>query len=362
MIKLFRNIRRRLLTENPASSGVGKTVKPALQSGRYLKYAIGEIILVVIGILIALQVNNLNETKRKDFLFKDSMEQIFNGLKSDVDVFNSLIKDLNGQVGLIDLVLNSPEKFDMFETPFALHYIWWDRVRISTETKYFTQNLIYNPEDKKQKSMAKNFANYVMTIDDFNSNITIDFNEILNNHGLPRPYLPSYIGPEDLVQDSTFFTESQMNIAAELIRSEDIRSILKTIKTKTIYDIGNIMNFTRESESLISRIKLLYPEVKVLYENVGIIGTAINGWGDFGAISTPLLDADDAIFVTEMFLKEGLVKFRCNDSWLKNWGGDTFPEGEAISDGNNILVDQAGMYHISLDLDENKYYFTRLGD
>jgi hypothetical protein len=142
MIKLFRNIRRRLLTENPASSGVGKTVKPALQSGRYLKYAIGEIILVVIGILIALQVNNLNETKRKDFLFKDSMEQIFNGLKSDVDVFNSLIKDLNGQVGLIDLVLNSPEKFDMFEAPFALHYIWWNHVRISTETKYFTQNLI----------------------------------------------------------------------------------------------------------------------------------------------------------------------------------------------------------------------------
>ena len=41
------------------------TGKPALPAGRYLKYAIGEIILVVIGILIALQVNNWNE-KRKD--------------------------------------------------------------------------------------------------------------------------------------------------------------------------------------------------------------------------------------------------------------------------------------------------------
>ena len=50
MIKLFRNIRKNLLAE-------GKTTK-------YFKYAIGEIILVVIGILIALQINNWNETKQ----------------------------------------------------------------------------------------------------------------------------------------------------------------------------------------------------------------------------------------------------------------------------------------------------------
>ena len=47
MIKFFRKIRQRLLTENKFS--------------KYLLYAIGEIILVVIGILIALQINNANE-------------------------------------------------------------------------------------------------------------------------------------------------------------------------------------------------------------------------------------------------------------------------------------------------------------
>lgn len=48
MIKFFRRIRQNLLLE-------GKT-------GRYFKYAIGEIILVVIGILIALQINNWNQS------------------------------------------------------------------------------------------------------------------------------------------------------------------------------------------------------------------------------------------------------------------------------------------------------------
>ena len=46
MIKFFRNIRQILIMENNTS--------------KYLKYAIGEIVLVVIGILIALQINNWN--------------------------------------------------------------------------------------------------------------------------------------------------------------------------------------------------------------------------------------------------------------------------------------------------------------
>ena len=51
MIKFFRHIRHQLLSE-------GKT-------GKYFKYAIGEIVLVVIGILIALQINNANEVRKE---------------------------------------------------------------------------------------------------------------------------------------------------------------------------------------------------------------------------------------------------------------------------------------------------------
>ena len=69
MIKLFRKIRQNLLSE-------GKT-------GKYLKYAIGEIILVVIGILIALQLNNLNENKKNEVFEKEILSQIQENLKSD---------------------------------------------------------------------------------------------------------------------------------------------------------------------------------------------------------------------------------------------------------------------------------------
>ncbi|MCK0180637.1 DUF6090 family protein, partial [Flavobacteriaceae bacterium S0862] len=67
MIKFFRKIRQNLLSE-------GKT-------GKYLKYAIGEIVLVVIGILMALQINNWNEN-RKD---ETRRKLLLNNLKIDLE-------------------------------------------------------------------------------------------------------------------------------------------------------------------------------------------------------------------------------------------------------------------------------------
>jgi hypothetical protein len=52
MIKLFRKIRQNLLMEN--------------KTGEYFKYAIGEIVLVVIGILLALQINSWNQQRIED--------------------------------------------------------------------------------------------------------------------------------------------------------------------------------------------------------------------------------------------------------------------------------------------------------
>jgi len=67
MIKFFRHIRQNLLNE-------GKTTK-------YFKYAIGEIILVVIGILIALSINNWNEERKT----KNTINGIYAIVKSDLE-------------------------------------------------------------------------------------------------------------------------------------------------------------------------------------------------------------------------------------------------------------------------------------
>ena len=72
----------------PACGQAGKTRKSALPTSRYFKYAIGEIVLVVIGILIALQINNWNEY-RKD---RNREQAILKNLQID---FRTNIKNVN---------------------------------------------------------------------------------------------------------------------------------------------------------------------------------------------------------------------------------------------------------------------------
>jgi hypothetical protein len=72
MIKFFRNIRQRLVTESKFS--------------KYLIYAIGEIILVVIGILIALQVNNWNTDRMNRTRVANYSRSLIQDLSNDIDM------------------------------------------------------------------------------------------------------------------------------------------------------------------------------------------------------------------------------------------------------------------------------------
>ena len=65
------------------------------KTGKYFKYAIGEIILVVIGILIALQINNWNENKKLDTKRKDYYAQLLDDLNNDKIFAKKIIKEFS---------------------------------------------------------------------------------------------------------------------------------------------------------------------------------------------------------------------------------------------------------------------------
>lgn len=78
MIKFFKKIRQKMLSENKLN--------------KYLLYAIGEIVLVVIGIFIALQLNNWNTNrllKNEELQILESLHQEFN---QNLDIFDDIYK------------------------------------------------------------------------------------------------------------------------------------------------------------------------------------------------------------------------------------------------------------------------------
>ena len=112
MIKLFRRIRQQLLSENKIS--------------KYGFYAIGEIILVVIGILIALQINNWNETNKliqKEQVILESLILELNDIQLELNTTtsrNSVYYNLN--VKIVDSIKKNHVKFKETDLASALNY------------------------------------------------------------------------------------------------------------------------------------------------------------------------------------------------------------------------------------------------
>jgi hypothetical protein len=93
MIKFFRKIRLNLLSE-------GKT-------GKYIKYAIGEIVLVVIGILIALQINNWNQERIQAAEMDGLKKSISSAIQSDIK-YLKLIRTGRENIGIrADSIFNT---------------------------------------------------------------------------------------------------------------------------------------------------------------------------------------------------------------------------------------------------------------
>lgn len=102
MIKFFRTIRQKLLSE-------GRT-------GKYLKYAFGEIFLVVIGILIALGINNWNQDRLKQKEIETILIKIQNEIISDLHYSNSRILAFAARDSLKNRILNKQITYDELKT------------------------------------------------------------------------------------------------------------------------------------------------------------------------------------------------------------------------------------------------------
>ena len=115
MLTFFRKIRKSLIESLPANED------PAKQAGgsakKYLLYATGEVLLVVIGILIALQINNWNEWRKERVIEQEILNQLYSDLEKTLDDHQ---RDFKLQTGL----LNSTWKIVEFLESPNLNYTY----------------------------------------------------------------------------------------------------------------------------------------------------------------------------------------------------------------------------------------------
>ncbi|MBF9253713.1 SusF/SusE family outer membrane protein [Pontibacter sp. 172403-2] len=98
----------------------------------------------------------------------------------------------------------------------------------------------------------------------------------------------------------------------------------------------------------------------VVYQTIGIIGTATSRGWDASTPMTLVAAGDPNNWVLTTFLQAGELKFRANDSWEVSWGGSGFPGGTGTSSGSNIQVTESGYYTIRFNDLTAAYYFAKL--
>ena len=169
MIKFFRKIRYNLMEKN-------KTAK-------YLKYAIGEIVLVVIGILIALQINNWNENSKAKSELKSDLSELKSELESDLTRLDSVLTQINSidEQGnyLLEYLAQKPTAIDSSKVQKAITSVTFLARFGKSNTAY--ESLVNNGnfhlvENKNLKEKLGFFHN------------TSDWNETYHNGPLMESY------------------------------------------------------------------------------------------------------------------------------------------------------------------------------
>ena len=249
MIKFFRNIRQILIMENNTS--------------KYLKYAIGEIVLVVIGILIALQINNWNEIRKTENMGKVFIGEIYAEIKNEISNINDILTALNYQydgtenvLAIIEssnrIITDTIQFTDNYWAPSRLLIVQrdlntFDKLRSSGQSGLLKNDSLSNLLDK----FYKNFDIRISNFKEFPLQIRMDLRRIT----FPLGNMNDFLHEEKYDKLTASYLNEYLNNDAVY---QNLLAILKTCR----YNIRFFNESLVEATNLIDYMELKYPELK----------------------------------------------------------------------------------------------------
>jgi len=244
MIKFFRHIRQNQIMKN--------------KTGKYFKYAIGEIILVVIGILIALQVSNWNKNRLETKNLHSYFEKLIEELEQEILITNLEIESIdsleNMQKRVLE-ILNIKNKNDIPELISVLGSVptaWSSRQSAEIFDEFMSQGLLSKVEDyslkhalRKLQDLMSNSKTHDIYIDNqYNTLIEPYFSKHLNYSKIA---LPRY--KKTLVQGGP---ETDFEL---LFNSMELWNVT-TLKLETTNStLRNLKNMDKGLKELVSALK-----------------------------------------------------------------------------------------------------------
>ena len=236
MIKFFSKIRYDLMEKN--------------KTGRYFKYAIGEIVLVVIGILIALQINNWNEDRKSANL----EEAILIDLKQDLIVTEKLMENnlnqnklnLNNLESIIYNIDNEISYSKQMDTLFSSLNSWSSPYPIMTAYEIFKNTGVETITDKliKEKTITLYESTFTFLNDDYDRAEWAFFETVTN------PFISKNFA-YDILYEREVLTPNRYE---ELVKNPEFKNIITFVQNLRKSGLKVYSNAIDEIQELIELI------------------------------------------------------------------------------------------------------------
>ncbi|PKP13035.1 MAG: hypothetical protein CVU08_07500 [Bacteroidetes bacterium HGW-Bacteroidetes-3] len=354
MIKLFRNIRKKLVEQ-------GKTAN-------YLKYAIGEIVLVVIGILIALQINNWNEKNKAKKEFEFGLKQVYSQIPAGHYDLSTTEERLGIQLSYIDSILNYPDSLDPEMIPGVIQLLDYSGISATNNFQELLQPYLkLNPNDEAQNELAKSLRRF-LTSNNTNSTFNFDstnapylFYEYVKKYNIPLRFLGAAVSSKEFVKppSNNFYSQENKDSAKQLINDPAFIADVKSIQLIKKNFLKSIPDYLNNGELTLAFLGKNYPNSIIKIQKMELIGTGIpNGNWAFGF---PMKLIDDGVFELQTQLVDGEIKFRTDSDWTFDWGRSQNHVEKLVFKGSNIPV-KKGLYKITLNILSNKYKIKKVDD
>jgi len=162
MIKLFRKVRQRLLTQN--------------KFGKYLAYALGEIILVMIGILLALQVNNWNEQRTLQGKITSIYAIVKSDLELDIVMIDEVIATMSPEESVLKRIMDGDMTLEDYQNCDKCEFVVGGFPDITLKSRGLTlledNSTLFDIENDSLFIRVNEFYSYFIT------EIAVDMEEI----------------------------------------------------------------------------------------------------------------------------------------------------------------------------------------
>ena len=194
---------------------------------KYMRYAIGEVVLVVIGILIALQINNSNEERKERVLEKEYLESLLIDLNRDRMQLSWRIETLKWHVKMRNYMLENAEEND--SEKFLDYYITLGTIlQYNSETPTYddlkASGNLNNIKNKKVKDLMSLYKSKLVLISSMlysrDTKVKNEYNDIIYDY--IDPQFKAYWWKKKVVKDSVnnFLDSTNYKFDFQGIRSD----------------------------------------------------------------------------------------------------------------------------------------------